>query len=49
MLDEFDAQATLFVTGDWCDRYPEDVMMFYEAGHEIRTTPISIRIWRAST
>lgn len=36
ILDEFDAQATFFVTGDWCDRYPEDVMMFYEAGHEIQ-------------
>ena len=36
ILDEFDAQATFFVTGDWCDRYPEDVMMFCEAGHEIQ-------------
>ncbi len=36
ILDEFDAKATFFVTGDWCDRYPEDVMMFYEAGHEIQ-------------
>ncbi len=36
ILDEFDAEATFFVTGDWCDRYPEDVMMFYEAGHEIQ-------------
>ena len=36
ILDEFDAKATFFVTGDWCDRYPEDVMMLYEAGHEIQ-------------
>ncbi len=36
ILDEFGAKATFFVTGDWCDRYPEDVMMFHEAGHEIQ-------------
>ncbi len=36
ILDEFDAEATFFVTGDWCDRYPEDVLKFYEAGHEIQ-------------
>lgn len=36
ILDEFDADATFFVTGDWCDRYPEDVQMFYDAGHEIQ-------------
>lgn len=36
ILDEYDARATFFVTGDWCDRYPEDVRMFAEAGHEIQ-------------
>ena len=36
ILDEFDAQATFFVTGDWCDRYPEDVLKFYDAGHEVQ-------------
>ncbi len=36
ILEEYDAQATFFVTGDWCDRYPEDVLKFYEAGHEIQ-------------
>lgn len=36
ILDEYDAKATFFVTGDWCDRYPEDVRMFHEAGHEIQ-------------
>ena len=36
ILDEFDAKATFFVTGDWCDRYPEDVQRFHEAGHEIQ-------------
>lgn len=36
ILDEFDAEATFFVTGDWCDRYPEDVKKFHDAGHEIQ-------------
>lgn len=35
MLDEHDAKATFFITGDWCDRYPEDVKKFFDAGHEI--------------
>ena len=35
ILDEYGAKATFFVTGDWCDRYPEDVKSFYDAGHEI--------------
>lgn len=35
-LDEYNARATFFVTGDWCDRYPEDVKMFADAGHEIQ-------------
>lgn len=36
ILDEYDARATFFVTGDWCDRYPEDVKQFADAGHEIQ-------------
>lgn len=36
ILDEYDAKATFFVTGDWCDRYPDDVREFYDAGHEIQ-------------
>ncbi|MGN0687340.1 MAG: polysaccharide deacetylase family protein, partial [Oscillospiraceae bacterium] len=36
ILDEYDATATFFVTGDWCDRYPEDVEKFHDAGHEIQ-------------
>lgn len=36
ILDEYDARATFFVTGDWCDRYPDDVKAFYDAGHEIQ-------------
>jgi polysaccharide deacetylase family sporulation protein PdaB len=36
ILDDYDASATFFVTGDWCDRYPDDVKKFYDAGHEIQ-------------
>ena len=36
ILDEYDARATFFVTGDWCDRYPDDIKMFADAGHEIQ-------------
>lgn len=36
ILGENDAKATFFVTGDWCDRYPEDVKMFFDAGHDIQ-------------
>lgn len=35
ILDDYDACATFFVTGDWCDRYPDDVKKLYDAGHEI--------------
>lgn len=35
ILKDNDAKATFFITGDWCDRYPDDVRKFYEAGHEI--------------
>lgn len=35
ILDEYDARATFFITGDWCDRYPDDVQQFAAAGHEI--------------
>lgn len=35
ILDEYDARGTFFVTGDWCDRYPDDVKKFHDAGHEI--------------
>ncbi|MGN0649682.1 MAG: polysaccharide deacetylase family protein [Oscillospiraceae bacterium] len=36
ILGEFNAPSTFFITGDWCDRYPEDVKKFYDAGHEIQ-------------
>ncbi|MCM1165546.1 MAG: polysaccharide deacetylase family protein [Lachnospiraceae bacterium] len=35
ILGDNDAKATFFVTGDWCDRYPDDVKAFFDAGHEI--------------
>ncbi len=35
ILDENGAKATFFITGDWCDRYPDDVKAFHDAGHEI--------------
>lgn len=35
ILKDYDARATFFVTGDFCDRYPEDVKKFFDAGHEI--------------
>lgn len=35
ILKENDAKATFFVTGDWCDRYPDDVKKFFDAGHAV--------------
>ena len=35
ILNDYDAKATFFITGDWCDRYPDDVKKFADAGHEI--------------
>ncbi len=35
ILDEYDAKATFFITGDWCDRCADDVKKFAQAGHEI--------------
>lgn len=35
ILKDNDAKATFFITGDWCDRYPDDVKKFFDAGHEI--------------
>lgn len=35
ILGEANAKATFFITGDWCDRYPDDVKEFFDAGHEI--------------
>ncbi len=35
LLKEAGAPATFFVTGEFCDKYPEDVKKIYDAGHEI--------------
>lgn len=35
ILKEANAKATFFVTGEFCDKYPEDVKKMYDAGHEI--------------
>lgn len=35
ILESENARATFFVTGEFCDKYPEDVRKMYEAGHEI--------------
>ena len=35
LLAEANAKATFFVTGEFCDKYPEDIRKMYEAGHEI--------------
>ena len=35
LLERYEVKATFFVTGDWCDRYPQDVKKFAAAGHAI--------------
>ena len=35
ILKKHNAKATFFVTGEWVSKYPEDVLKFYTAGHEI--------------
>ena len=35
LLKDADAKATFFVTGEFCDKYPDDVKKMYDAGHEI--------------
>lgn len=35
ILSNADVRATFFVTGEFCDKYPDDVRKFFEAGHEI--------------
>ena len=35
ILNENDVPATFFVTGQWADKFPEDVRKFYDAGHDI--------------
>lgn len=35
LLDKNKIKATFFTTGDWCERYPEDVKKIYSNGHAI--------------
>ena len=35
ILKNANAKATFFVTGEFCDKYPEDVKKLYDAGHSI--------------
>lgn len=36
ILEKANAKATFFVTGEFCDKYPEDVKKFYDAGHSVQ-------------
>lgn len=36
ILKKHNAKATFFTTGEWVDRYPEDVKKLYAAGHDIQ-------------
>lgn len=35
ILKNKDVEATFFVVGDWCKKYPEALKAIYDAGHEI--------------
>lgn len=36
ILNEYDVKATFFTTGDWCERYPKDVLTLFNEGHSIQ-------------
>lgn len=36
ILKKHNAKATFFTTGEWVDKYPEDVKELYQAGHDIQ-------------
>lgn len=36
ILAQNNAKATFFTTGEWVDKYPEDVKKLFDAGHEIQ-------------
>ncbi len=36
ILKDANAKATFFVTGEFCDSYPDDVKKFHEAGHSVQ-------------
>ena len=35
VLKDGNCSATFFITGEWADKFPEDVKKIYDAGHEI--------------
>ena len=35
VLEEADCKATFFITGQWADKFPEDVKKLHMAGHEV--------------
>lgn len=35
ILEKYDVHATFFVTGEWAQSYPEDVLAICEAGHDL--------------
>lgn len=35
ILDEYDAPATFFICGYWVEKFPDSVVKFHEAGHDI--------------
>ncbi|MCL2070967.1 MAG: polysaccharide deacetylase family protein [Oscillospiraceae bacterium] len=37
ILEKENVKATFFVTGEFCDKYPEDVLKIFKAGHEIQS------------
>ena len=36
ILKKHHAKATFFTTGEWVDKYPDDVKKLYQAGHDIQ-------------
>lgn len=36
ILENANAKATFFVTGEFCDKYPDDVRKFADAGHSVQ-------------
>ncbi|MCL1904276.1 MAG: polysaccharide deacetylase family protein [Oscillospiraceae bacterium] len=37
ILDKENIKASFFVTGEFCDKYPEDVLKMFKSGHEIQS------------
>lgn len=35
ILKEHDVKATFFMTGEWVEKYPQDVLAIKEAGHDL--------------